>query len=286
MDWQGMRRSENVEDRRGVRAAGGPVGLGLGGLVMVLVIGWLFGVNPLTLVGLLAGGDERPPAYVQTTPPANDRQSDFVRAILGDTEDTWSTLFQRAGKRYDAPTLVLFDGAVQSACGFASAAVGPFYCARDAEVYLDVRFFAELQQRFGAPGEFARAYVIAHEVGHHIQRLLGRTAAVHAQRTPADEHTANALSVRQELQADCFAGVWGHYAARRGLIEQTDIAAALHAAAQIGDDRMQQRAQGYVVPEAFTHGSAAQRVHWFRTGIEGGDPDQCNTWSTGPLSVR
>ena len=281
MDWGRMRRSENVEDRRGYRAFGGGAGLGVGGLVVVLLLSWLMGVNPLYLVGMLQEGGDGPPAQVQTGPPANDRQADFVRAILGDTEDTWNTIFQRSSQSYEEPKLVLFNDAVQSACGFASAAVGPFYCARDGEVYLDLSFFEELSQRFGAPGDFARAYVIAHEVGHHIQHLLGISAKVQEQRARADEVTSNALSVRQELQADCFAGVWGHYTAKRGLIDQSDITAALHAAAQIGDDRMQKRAQGYVVPEAFTHGSAAQRVQWFQKGLESGDPNQCNTFTAG-----
>jgi predicted metalloprotease len=281
MDWRRMRRSENVEDRRGRRAFGGRAGLGFGGLIVVLVLSWLMGVNPVYLVDMLQEGGNGPSSQVQTGPPANDRQTDFVRAILGDTEDTWSTIFQRSDQAYEAPKLVLFNDAVQSACGFARAAVGPFYCSRDEEVYLDLSFFEELSQRFGAPGDFARAYVIAHEVGHHIQHLLGISAKVQAQRARADEVTSNALSVRQELQADCFAGVWGHYTAKRGLIDQTDIAAALHAAAQIGDDRLQKRAQGYVVPEAFTHGSAAQRVQWFKKGLESGDPKQCNTFAAG-----
>ena len=280
MDWQRMRRSQNVEYRRGHRGFGGRAGLGFGGLIVVLVLSWLMGVNPLYLLSMLQEGGEGPPAQIQTEPPANDRNTDFVRAILGDTEDTWNTLFQRSGQSYEEPKLVLFNGAVQSACGFASAAVGPFYCSRDAEVYLDLSFFEELSQRFGAPGDFARAYVIAHEVGHHIQHLLGISAKVQAQRAQADEATSNALSVRQELQADCFAGVWGHYTAKRGLVDRADIAAALHAAAQIGDDRLQKRAQGYVVPEAFTHGSAAQRVQWFQKGLESGDPGQCNTFTT------
>jgi predicted metalloprotease len=248
-------------------------------LIVVLVLSWLMGVNPLYLVGMLQEGGEGPPAQVQIEPPANDRNTDFVRAILGDTEDTWNTIFQRSNQSYAEPKLVLFNGVVQSACGFASAAVGPFYCSRDEEVYLDLSFFEELSQRFGAPGDFARAYVIAHEIGHHIQHLLGISAKVQAQRAQADEATSNALSVRQELQADCFAGVWGHYTAKRGLVDRADIAAALNAAAQIGDDRLQKRAQGYVVPEAFTHGSAAQRVQWFQKGLESGDPGQCNTFT-------
>jgi predicted metalloprotease len=275
-----MRRSQNVEYRGGRRAFGGRAGLGFGGLIVVLVLSWLMGVNPLYLVGMLEEGGG-PPARVQTEPPANDQNTDFVRAILGDTEDTWGSIFQRSGQSYTQPKLVLFSDAVQSACGFASAAVGPFYCARDEEVYLDLSFFEELSQRFGAPGDFARAYVIAHEVGHHIQHLLGISAKVQAQRARADEVTSNALSVRQELQADCFAGVWGHYTAKRGLVDRADIAAALNAAAQIGDDRLQKRTQGYVVPEAFTHGSAAQRAQWFQKGLESGDPNQCNTFTAG-----
>jgi predicted metalloprotease len=282
MDWQRMRRSQNVEYRGGRRGFGGRTGIGIGGFIVVLVLGWLMGVNPLYLVGLLEEGDEGPATRVQTERPANDQNTDFVRAILGDTEDTWGAIFQRSGQSYEQPKLVLFSGAVQSACGFASAAVGPFYCSRDEEVYLDLSFF-ELSQRFGAPGDFARAYVIAHEVGHHIQHLLGISAKVQAQRAQADEVTGNALSVRQELQADCFAGVWGHYTAKRGLVDRADIAAALNAAAQIGDDRLQKRTQGYVVPEAFTHGSAAQRVQWFQKGLESGDPNQCNTFTAGTV---
>jgi uncharacterized protein len=281
MDWQRMRRSQNVEYRGGRRAFGGRAGIGIGGLIVVLVLGWLMGVNPLYLVGMLEEGGDGPPVRVQTEPPPDNQNTDFVRAILGDTEDTWGTIFQRSGQSYEQPKLVLFTGAVQSACGFASAAVGPFYCSRDEEVYLDLSFFEELSRRFGAPGDFARAYVIAHEVGHHIQHLLGISAKVQAQRARANEVTSNALSVRQELQADCFAGVWGHYTAKRGLVDRADVAAALNAAAQIGDDRLQKRAQGYVVPEAFTHGSAAQRVQWFQKGLESGAPDQCNTFTTG-----
>jgi hypothetical protein len=274
-----MRRSKNVEERHGRASFGGPVRLGFGGLVLILVAGWLFGVNPLYLLSVLQEGGGELPAQRYTQPPSDDRNTDFVRAILGDTEETWGAIFQRSGRPYEEPKLVLFNGEVQSACGFASAAVGPFYCSRDEEVYLDLHFFQELSQRFGAPGDFARAYVIAHEVGHHIQHLLGITAKVQAQRARADDATSNALSVRQELQADCFAGVWGHYTAKRGLIDQADIAAALHAAAQIGDDRLQRRTQGYIVPEAFTHGSAAQRGRWFQKGLESGDPDQCNTFT-------
>jgi predicted metalloprotease len=257
--------------------------LGLGGLVVVLIVGALFGVNPLYLLSMLQDGGDMPPPQTYTQSPAGEGggQADFVRAILGDTEDTWQAIFQRSGKPYADPKLVLFTGTVQSACGFASAAVGPFYCPRDAEVYLDMSFFQELSQRFGAPGDFARAYVIAHEIGHHVQNLLGIMDTMAAQQTRADSITRNELSVRQELQADCFAGVWGHYTAQRGLIDRADIESALNAAAQIGDDRLQKRTQGYVVPEAFTHGSAAQRQRWFQIGLQGGDPNQCNTFATG-----
>ena len=280
MDWQRMRRSQNVEYRNDRRAFGGRAGIGIGGFIVVLVLGWLMGVNPLSLLSMLQEeGGNGPLSRVQTELPPNNQNTEFVRAILGDTEDTWGAIFQRSGQSYEEPRLVLFSGTVQSACGFASAAVGPFYCSRDEEVYLDLSFFEELSQRFGAPGDFARAYVIAHEVGHHIQHLLGISARIQAQRIRADAVTSNALSVRQELQADCFAGVWGHYTAKRGLVDRADIAAALNAAAQIGDDRLQKRAQGYVVPEAFTHGSAAQRVQWFKKGLESGNPDQCNTFT-------
>lgn len=281
VEWQRMRRSQNVEYRGRGRSLGGRTGIGIGGFLVVLVIGWLMGVNPLYLVSMLEEGGDRLPSRMQTEPPPDNQNTDFVRAILGDTEDTWGAIFKRSGQYYEAPKLVLFADSVRSACGFASAAVGPFYCSRDEEVYLDLSFFEELSHRFGAPGDFARAYVIAHEVGHHIQNLLGTSASVQAQRARSDAVTSNALSVRQELQADCFAGVWGHYTAKRGLVDRADIAAALNAAAQIGDDRLQKRAQGYVVPEALTHGSSAQRMQWFKKGLASGSPNQCNTFTAG-----
>jgi predicted metalloprotease len=256
--------------------------LGLGGLLVVVIVGALFGVNPLYLLGLLQE-DSGTRSQVSTPSPTDDRHTDFVRAILGDTEDTWRAIAQQSEWHYKEPQLVLFTGAVQSACGFASAVAGPFYCARDEEIYLDLSFFQELSQRFGAPGDFARAYVIAHEVGHHVQKLLGILDTVQAQQARADDSTRKALSVRQELQADCLAGVWGHYTAKRGLIDQADIASGLNAAAQIGDDRMQRRMQGTVVPEAFTHGSSEQRVRWFQRGLQSGDPAQCNTFATAQL---
>jgi predicted metalloprotease len=281
-----MRRSENVEDRRGVPMGGAGVKVGGGMLLVVLLVSVLTGTNPLDLIGGLEqgleetappSGDGGPPRQ----PPAEDRQADFVRAVLGDIEDTWGRIFTQGGGTYEPPRLVLFSGAVQSACGQASSAVGPFYCPPDRQVYLDLQFFRELSERFGAPGEFARAYVMAHEVGHHVQNLVGTAERVHRQRSGMDKASANALSVRLELQADCYAGVWGHSAARRNVLEPGDVEAALAAATAIGDDRLQKQSRGFVVPESFTHGSSAQRVRWFKTGLESGDVRRCDTFATG-----
>ena len=271
MRWQGMRQSRNIEDRRGASPGfrmgmgGGGFrtgGLGLGGLLVLLVLGWIMGVNPLTL---LDGGGG---AYVDQPvapglAPGSDDTSKMVAGVLGDTEDTWTQVFATEGLRYPAPTLVLFNDAVQSACGYSSAAVGPFYCPRDRKVYIDLSFFQELDRRFGAPGDFAQAYVVAHEVGHHIQNvlgLLGRQAGL-------TQTEANALSVQQELQADCLAGMWGRSAGGRNHLESGDVEEGLRAAAAIGDDRIQQRTRGRVVPESFTHGSSAQRVDAVRQGL-------------------
>jgi len=285
MRWGGMRRSENVEDRRraGFGRRAGPVRIGGLGLVMLLVASLLFGINPLELLGPVAEMSGPAPGVEAPAPPQDDRQADFVRAIVGDTEDTWRALFSSGGRQYKDPTLVLFRGQVGSACGFASAAVGPFYCPGDQKVYLDLGFFDALAQRFGAPGEFARAYVIAHEIGHHVQTLLGVSEQVERERRRRSPEQANALSVRQELQADCFAGVWGHFAARRSLIDARDIEAGLRAAAAIGDDHIQRQTRGYVVPEAFTHGSSEQRVRWFRRGLESGDVRACDTFAAAQL---
>jgi len=278
MQWENMRRSGNVEDRRGMIPGGG-MGLGLGGIIMVVVISLLLGKNPLEILSLLSSGGtttaEQAPGQA---PPANDKQSDFVKAVLGDTEDTWTALMQKSGHQYHDPKLVLFTQAVQSACGTASSAVGPFYCPGDQQVYLDLSFFQELSQRFGAPGDFANAYVIAHEIGHHVQNELGVSAQVDAQRGRIGKEQANALSVRVELQADCYAGVWGHYAQKRGLVDFSDVRAALAAASAIGDDKLQMQSQGYVAPESFTHGSAEQRAQWFTKGLQSGDPNSCNTF--------
>jgi predicted metalloprotease len=290
MRWDDFRRSDNVEDAGsgGGFGFGGGFRLGGGAIIAVVVISLLLGKNPLDVLTLLETG--APPATQaparsapQTGTAQNDPQRDFVRAILGDTEDFWSAELARNGARYQPPKLTLFHGQVASACGLASAATGPFYCAGDERVYLDLRFFQELTQRFGAPGDFARAYVIAHEIGHHVQNQLGLMRRVQQRSQNASEGTRNALSVRQELQADCFAGVWGHSAQQRGALDTRDIEQGLAAAASVGDDRLQQQARGYAVPESFTHGSSAQRVRWFRVGLSSGDPRQCDTFSAASL---
>jgi predicted metalloprotease len=283
MRWQRSRQSQNVEDRRGMRAAG-PMrmsGLGIGGLLLILLLGYATGSDPLQLLtevsSELEPGMAGPMDMPAGTPGLPDDEAGrFASAILADTEDTWTAIFDQMGRQYPLPTLVLFSDAVQSACGMTSAAVGPFYCPADSKVYIDLTFYRELADRFGAPGDFAQAYVIAHEVGHHVQNVLGVFDAVRSQR--ADQATANALSIRQELQADCFAGVWGHYAALRDLLEPGDVEEGLNAAAAIGDDRIQRQSQGYVSPETWTHGSSAQRVEWFRRGLDSGDLSTCDTF--------
>ena len=277
MRWQGRRTSGNVEDRRGM-SRGALIGGG-GGLatLVVLAIAMLTGVDPRQIL------ESAPSAQVGQEqggpPPADDPQAQFVSVILADTEDTWNEVLPQIGSDYQEPRLVLFSDAVASACGSASSAVGPFYCSRDSTVYLDMSFFNDLEQRFGAPGDFARAYVIAHEVGHHVQNLLGISSQVQEQQARSGEETANALSVRLELQADCLAGVWGAHAKQeRDFLESGDIEEALRAASAIGDDRLQAQTRGHVVPESFTHGSSAQRMEWFRRGLEGGDPRQCDTF--------
>jgi hypothetical protein len=277
------RQSSNIEDRRRMGRGAAVGGGGIGMIVLILVISFLTGQNPLEL--LQQAG---PVAPVQETgpggpPPGDDAQSLFVSRVLADTEDTWGQLFAQRGARYEEPALVLFEGSVQSACGLASAAVGPFYCPGDRKVHLDLSFFRELDQRFGAPGDFAQAYVIAHEVGHHIQTLLGLSQRVSQARSRLSETEGNALSVRQELQADCYAGVWGHHAARRQVLEPGDAEEGLRAAAAIGDDRLQRRSQGYVAPDSFTHGSSEQRQQWLLRGLQTGDMSQCDTFGRGTL---
>jgi predicted metalloprotease len=254
-----------------------PVGGGIGGLVLLLLFSALTGTNPLDLIS-----SQPEPSSVGTSGVRdNDPQAQFVSVVLRDTEDTWSEIFRQRGERYEAPTLVLFTQATQTGCGVGEAVMGPFYCPSDRHVYLDLSFFRELDERFGAPGDFAQAYVVAHEVGHHIQALTGLSDRVGAARQRAGERQANALSVRVELQADCYAGVWGHYAAQRGLLETGDAEEGLRAAAAIGDDTLQRQTQGRVVPESFTHGSSDQRVRWLRTGLDGGNLDACNTFANG-----
>lgn len=279
MRWATGRRSENVEDRRGFPVSqGGAVGGGLGLLVLVL-LALFFGVDPSVL--LQGGGPSLAPSppSQEAPSPADDQVREFVSGVLGDTEDAWGELFHRMNRVYEQPKLVLFSGTVESACGFAQAAVGPFYCPADHKLYLDLSFFRDLRDRFGAPGDFAQAYVIAHEVGHHVQTLLGISEQVMAARQRGGEVQAKALSVRQELQADCFAGIWAHHAQRaRQILEDGDIEEGLKAAAAIGDDRLQRRSRGYVSPESFTHGSSAQRVRWFKQGLQSGELRQCDTF--------
>jgi len=287
MRWNDFRRSDNVEDAGSGGGLGGGLKIGGGAVLAIVVISLLLGKNPLDVLALL---ETAAPPTVQVpagaparTPAQNDPQVDFVRAILGDTEDFWTTELAKRGGRYQPPKLTLFQGQVASACGFASAAMGPFYCPPDQRVYLDLRFFQDLTQRFGAPGEFARAYVIAHEVGHHVQNQLGLMGEVQQKSENASDRVRNALSIRQELQADCFAGVWGHSAQQRGALDTRDVEQGIAAASAVGDDRMQQRSRGYAVPESFTHGSSAQRVKWFRVGLTSGDLRQCNTFSASDL---
>jgi len=287
MRWEGQRESDNVEDRRGMGRVGG-TGLGIGGIVLVLAISYFTGTNPLTILNMLNDFQSMTPgpdsAQTVATGPPHDRLGKFASVVLADTEETWRRLLPSIGRSYEDPRLVLFNGAVRSACGTTSSAVGPFYCPEDHKVYLDLSFFDEMSQRLGAPGDFAQAYVIAHEVGHHVQNLLGIAEKVTRLQHQTSDREANALSVRVELQADCFAGVWGYHAKRdRNLIEPGDFEAGLHAASAIGDDRLQRRSQGYVQPETWTHGSSEQRTTWLRRGLESGDPSVCNTFESSRL---
>ncbi|WP_109118207.1 neutral zinc metallopeptidase [Azospirillum sp. TSO22-1] len=297
MRWQDGRESENIEDRRDEGYSGGgfgggrmgipiPIGrggLGIGGLVAVFLISWVLGIDPMALLG---GGDPTVATAPRTTTVqraprsgAEDELKSFVGHVLADTEDTWNAAFQQMGRTYQEPRLVLFSGAVDSACGTAQSAMGPFYCPLDRKVYIDLGFYRDLRDRFHAPGDFAQAYVVAHEVGHHVQTLLGISQKVGEAQQRASKTEANALSVRLELQADCFAGLWGNAAQRRGVLEPGDVDEALNAATAIGDDRLQQQARGRVTPDSFTHGSSAQRVRWFKRGMDSGRLDACDTFS-------
>jgi uncharacterized protein len=295
MKWEGQRESENVEDARGAgggRGMGGlPIGgrgLGLGGIVVALIASWVLGINPLTLLGALSGGDAGGGAPVQA--PAGDSHARdpayvFVKNVLGSTEDVWGAYFQRSGQQYQQPKLTVFRGSIPTACGSGESAMGPFYCPGDHKVYIDLGFYDTLRERLGAPGDFAQAYVIAHEVGHHLQNLMGTTDKLDRARGRVSEREANAMSVRLELQADCYAGVWANLSqqTKGWRLEQGDIEEALNAAAQIGDDTLQKRSRGTVVPESFTHGSSAQRVHWFKRGLEAGDLRACDTFTNPTL---
>lgn len=285
MRWEQGRRSDNIEDRRGMRVGKpGMVGGGIGAIVLVLVAMY-FGVDPSVVLNQV--GNLEPPQEEQqqtTFSPEEEHLKDFMSAVLANTEDVWGAMFKASGQTYQQPKLVLFSGAVQSACGFAEAAMGPFYCPGDHKLYLDMSFFNELAQRHGAPGDFAQAYVVAHEIGHHVQTLLGVSEQVNAARQRTDEAGSNALQVRMELQADCFAGVWANHANRaRQILEPGDTEEALAAAAGVGDDRLQKQARGVVVPESFTHGSSEQRMRWFSRGMQSGDPGQCDTFGTAQL---
>ena len=309
MLWRGRRQSANIEDRRGEGFGGGGMGRmrlpiggrvgGIGGIgaIILLLLALLFGIDPMGILGggggstvsVPSSGTSYPGPLSQQaapggipTPTTTDEQRSFVAVVLADTEDTWRRLFEQSGRSYREPTMVLFSGATQSGCGFAQAQSGPFYCPADGKVYLDTSFFDELTRRFGAPGDFAQAYVIAHEVGHHVQNLLGILPRIEAAQRQLDRGDANRVQVMAELQADCFAGLWAHDADRsRKILERGDVEEALNAAAAIGDDRLQSKSRGYVVPDSFTHGSSAQRVAWFRRGFEQGSPDACDTFNAG-----
>jgi predicted metalloprotease len=299
MRWRGRRMSGNIEDRRGAgggfrvpiggrglprgRRAGGIGGIGL--VLVMLLLGWVLGIDPLTLLedGPGMAPQSAPQGQVGAPTAADDEMTRFVATVLADTEDTWQAIFERAGQSYREPTLVLFDNSVRSACGFASAASGPFYCPGDQKMYIDLGFYRELERRFGAPGDFAQAYVLAHEVGHHVQNLIGVLPRFNEMRRGMSEAQANEMSVRVELQADCFAGLWAHHTGRRGLLERGDLDEALNAAAQIGDDAIQRRTQGYVVPESFNHGASEQRARWFLTGYENGSMQACDTFNADRL---
>ena len=292
MKWEGNRESDNVEDRRssgggGFGGGGGLLGgrsIGIGTIVVALLGGWVFGINPLTILSMLSGGGA-PTAQVQQQtpaqkPPADDRMAAFVSTVLADTEDVWKDVFAKGGATYKEPRLVLFRGATQTACGQGQAAMGPFYCPGDQKVYIDLGFYETLKNKLGAPGDFAQAYVIAHEVGHHVQNLLGISGKMDQMRGRVSKADYNVLSVKLELQADCFAGVWANHAqSARQILEQGDVEEAMNAAAKIGDDALQRSGGGAIVPESFTHGTSAQRQRWFDAGLKNGSVKACDTFS-------
>ena len=293
MKWEGNRESSNVEDRRGSGGMGGLPriggrGIGIGTIAIALVGGWIFGINPLTILGILSGGGGAPTVQTQQAPtqqsPADLQMKKFVATVLGDTEDVWKAVFSKGGAQYKEPKLVLFRGATQTACGAGQAAMGPFYCPGDLTVYIDLAFYETLKSKLGAPGDFAQAYVIAHEVGHHVQNLLGITNKMEQMRGKVSQVDYNGLSVRLELQADCFAGVWAHHAQNaRQILDNGDVEEAMNAAAKIGDDALQKGAGGRIVPESFTHGSSAQRTRWFNLGLQNGSVKGCDTFAARQL---
>jgi hypothetical protein len=290
MRWEGQRESDNVEDRRsdGYSGGGGGIrmggrGIGLGTIVIALVAGWIFGINPLTLLGVMGGGGGSPQVVQQQgpakAPPSGDKGAAFVSTVLASTEDAWGQVFREEGVQYRPTKLVLFRGATPTACGTGQSAMGPFYCPGDQKVYLDMDFFDTLERQLGAPGQFARAYVVAHEVGHHVQNLMGLTDKVDSMRGRVSQAQQNALSVRLELQADCFAGIWANRSQQaKNWLESGDIESAMNAASKIGDDALQKRSQGYAVPDSFTHGSSAQRQRWFMQGYRNGSVPACDTF--------
>ena len=288
MKWEGNRQSDNVEDRRSSASSGGSRGgrsIGIGSIAIALVVSYFLGVNPMTVLNVLSGGSsptsQQAPAQ---RPPADDRMAQFVATVLGDTEDVWGKVFTQGGATYQKPKLVLFRGATSTACGQGQAAMGPFYCPADQKVYIDLAFYETLKNQLGAPGDFAQAYVIAHEVGHHVQNLLGISTKMDQMRSRVSETEYNALSVRLELQADCFAGVWANHAQEaRQVLEAGDVEEAMNAAARIGDDALQGARGGTVVPESFTHGTSAQRQRWFNNGLKNGSVKRCDTFSAPQL---
>jgi predicted metalloprotease len=284
MKWQGGRRSSNIEDRRGIRPRGGLVGGGIG-TILIIIAALYFGVDPSFLIeGMQSSNVSTSGTQPTADDLRNDPLADMIAVVIADTEDVWAELFANQGRRYEQPTLVLFTGSTRSACGLGQAAMGPFYCPADRKAYIDLGFYDEMRTRFRAPGDFAQAYVIAHEIGHHVQNLLGVSNKVRQMQARAGKAEGNQLSVRLELQADCLAGVWANRADKaRGILESGDIEEALNAASAIGDDRLQKQTRGTVVPESFTHGTSTQRQHWFRTGLQSGDPDSCDTFSVASL---
>ena len=303
MKWENNRQSDNIEDRRnapgggggmfgGGRRRGGGKGIGLGTIAIALVAGWIFGINPMTILGFLGGAGDLMPSQTQSAPAntttasskPSDEMGQFVAAVLGGTEDAWGEVFRQGGAQYQPPKLVMFRGPTQTACGQGQAAMGPFYCPADSKVYIDLSFYETMKRQLGAPGDFAQAYVVAHEVGHHVQNLMGLTGKVDGMRGRISEREQNALSVRLELQADCFAGIWAHHNQKdKAILEPGDVEEAMNAAAAIGDDALQRKSQGVVIPDSFTHGSSEQRQRWFYKGLETGSVQACDTFSARSL---